>query len=259
MALRCCQALFLRFDDVEWSYRKLTAEEQAATTQWWKKVPHMAEGGAPLSERWSSELGCIVTFAEERLRLCRACNDACIRLMPVPESYVAGTLSKIKNAGDVLSRSLHKALNRDQVDPWAALAAEGLEGLEPGDPGGGGVGGKKLDKLALMEVLNGLEKASLVWERKSAAEGDKKKKDAERHAEQAVKARAVIEAVKGRFPGLGQTQLEQDKMSNNRDVGSAVLEAYSRILESRASQAALTRRPTRPLSLSLSLPPPPPP
>ena len=51
----------------------------------------------------------------------------------------------------------------------------------------------------------------------------------------AQKPRAVIEAVKEKLPGLGQTQLEQEKMANNRDVGSAVLEAFSRVLESRAS------------------------
>ena len=59
-------------------------------------------------------------------------------------------------------------------------------------------------------MLNTLEKAGLVWQRKAAEEH--KPKDIERHNEQAVKARSVIEAVKERFPGLGQTQLEQEKM-----------------------------------------------
>ena len=49
-----------------------------------------------------------------------------------------------------------------------------------------------------------------MWQRKAAEEH--KPKDIERHNEQAVKARSVIEAVKERFPGLGQTQLEQEEM-----------------------------------------------
>ena len=37
------------------------------------------------------------------------------------------------------------------------------------------------------------------------------------------------------FPGLGQTPLETAKLAYNRDVGAAVLEAYSRVLESRVA------------------------
>ena len=38
-----------------------------------------------------------------------------------------------------------------------------------------------------------------------------------------------------RCTDLTQSELEQAKMAHNRDVGSAVLEAYSRVLESRVS------------------------
>ena len=108
------QALFLRFQDVEWEYRKLTAEEQtgAQSGQWWKKVAAMPKG-KQLSEGWVRELGCIVAFAGEQLKLCRAVNDACLERMPVPEAYVAALP---KNAGDVLSKSMHKALNKDGSD-----------------------------------------------------------------------------------------------------------------------------------------------
>ena len=37
------------------------------------------------------------------------------------------------------------------------------------------------------------------------------------------------------MPGLGQTPLESAKLAANRDVGTAVLEAYSRVLESRVA------------------------
>ena len=37
------------------------------------------------------------------------------------------------------------------------------------------------------------------------------------------------------MPGLGQTPLETSKLASNRDVGSAVLEAFSRVLESRVA------------------------
>ena len=37
------------------------------------------------------------------------------------------------------------------------------------------------------------------------------------------------------LPGLGQTPLETSKLASNRDVGSSVLEALSRVLESRVA------------------------
>ena len=40
------------------------------------------------------------------------------------------------------------------------------------------------------------------------------------------------------MPGLGQTPLETSKLASNRDVGLAVLEALSRVLESRVALMA---------------------
>ena len=50
------QALFTRFVDLPWEYRKLTAEEQTTTAdgKWWKKVPKMTKGSLPASGRASS-------------------------------------------------------------------------------------------------------------------------------------------------------------------------------------------------------------
>ena len=52
---------------MEWEYRKLTAEEQAKTAQWWKKVPS-EKSLAQLSDRWGRQLGCIVSFGAEQLK-----------------------------------------------------------------------------------------------------------------------------------------------------------------------------------------------
>ena len=40
------------------------------------------------------------------------------------------------------------------------------------------------------------------------------------------------------MPGLGQTPLETSKLASSRDVGLAVLEALSRVLESRVALMA---------------------
>jgi len=48
----------------------------------------------------------------------------------------------------------------------------------------------------------------------------------------------VIATIREARPGLGQTQLETSKLASNRDVGLAVLEALSRVLESRVALMA---------------------
>lgn len=81
------------------------------------------------------------------------------------------------------------------------------------------------DKNALLEALGAIEKAVIIWERKS--DGHK-----------AASARTMIAAVRSALPDLGQTPLETAKLASNRDVGSAVLEALSRVLESRVATMA---------------------
>ena len=84
----------------------------------------MPQGRERLSERWAAELRCIVSWCSQQLRLCRAVNDASIARMALPDAYVA---SLPKKAGDVLSKSLYKALHKDKVDPRPVLAEEGLD------------------------------------------------------------------------------------------------------------------------------------
>jgi len=206
------QALFVRFVDATWIYRKPTAEEQAASgdAKWWRKVPAMPEG-TELSQRWISELGCVVVWATGQLRTCRDINDASIERMTVPEAYI----TKLpKNARDVISDSMRRLLSKDkEFDAMAVLRTEGVV-VE--------------DKLQLMEAINNLEKAAMVWERK--AEKGHNKKDIV-----ATNCKKLIGAVKRECAELVQSELEQAKMQANRDVGSAVLEAYSRVLESRVA------------------------
>ena len=207
------QALFARFSDADWKYRKLTPDEQAsagASGKWWKKVPHLPDG-KELPARWVSELTCLVVWAHQQLRVCRDVQDAAIERMPVPDSF---TEKLPKNARDVCKDSLRKAISKDQEPNVAAvLKKEGLS-LD--------------DKLGVMELVNNLEKAALIWAHK--AEGGKSKKDT--LSEHALR---FVRAVKHECTSLVQSELEQAKLQHNRDVGAAVLEAYSRVLESRCT------------------------
>nr|AFK43206.1 unknown [Lotus japonicus] len=59
------------------------------------------------------------------------------------------------------------------------------------------------------------------------ADGDKRELLAER-------AENILLSLKQRFPGLTQTTLDTSKIQCNKDVGKAILEGYSRVLESMA-------------------------
>ena len=230
------QALYARFLDVQWEYVKPKAPSAGSSAppgQWWKKVAKMKGGvGATLSDHWVKELSCIVSWAFESLSICRKVNDACIGRMETPEAFLEALPKHAKQLA--MGDAMRKALEKGEKAQSELYSLDGVfailqkDGIEPSD------------KLNLREVLSTLEKAALVWERKE-------KDDEEghhhhllpvghshhHHAEKAANARQVIKAVRQAQPGLGQTQLETAKLANNRDVGAAVLEAYSRVLESR--------------------------
>ncbi|PQQ02039.1 rop guanine nucleotide exchange factor 3 [Prunus yedoensis var. nudiflora] len=50
----------------------------------------------------------------------------------------------------------------------------------------------------------------------------------------AERAECLLFCLKQRYPELSQTSLDTCKIEYNRDVGQAVLESYSRVLESLA-------------------------
>ncbi|PWA40307.1 PRONE domain-containing protein [Artemisia annua] len=49
------------------------------------------------------------------------------------------------------------------------------------------------------------------------------------------RAETILLLIKQRFPGLPQSLLDINKIESNKDVGHAVLESYSRVLESLAN------------------------
>jgi hypothetical protein len=234
--LRACdeqqQALYGRFVDVEWEYAKPTppaasggeagvaagcAAGGAAELKWWKKVAAMRESGARLSAQWANELASMVAWAAANVEMCRRVNDESLAFMPVPESYIESLPKHAKSLP--LGEHLRRVLERTSSPPSELGYVEGVFALLAKD------GVADDDKLALSQLLSALERAALVWERKAERRPGGNAK--------AANARKVIAAVRARQPGLGQTSLERAKLADNRDVGSAVLEAYSRVLESR--------------------------
>ena len=83
-------ALFPRFADVEWVYRKPAAPSGADPGKWWRKVAAMPDG-KKLSSRWAAELSCMVAWAAEQLEMCREVNDASLKYETLYETFFVAT------------------------------------------------------------------------------------------------------------------------------------------------------------------------
>ncbi|XP_015691832.2 rop guanine nucleotide exchange factor 2 [Oryza brachyantha] len=104
-----------------------------------------------------------------------------------------------------------------------------------------------LDRLEIssehdaLEVADRVEAAMHVWRRK-ASQGHSRSPwsavkdlmESDKNVMLASRAGDVLLCLKQRFPGLSQTTLDASKIQYNKDVGQAILESYSRVLESLA-------------------------
>ncbi|KAI4963513.1 hypothetical protein ZWY2020_013965 [Hordeum vulgare] len=98
-----------------------------------------------------------------------------------------------------------------------------------------------------VEIANRVEAAIYVWRRRGAAAKSVGTKsswgmvkdmimDTEKRGDLlADRAEGLLISLKQRFPGLTQTSLDMSKIQYNKDVGKSILEGYSRVLESLAS------------------------
>ena len=172
-------------------------------------------------------------------RLCAVCvlgidvNDACLKAMPTPPAFVEGLPKKAK---DLIDAGTRRAL-KDGAPP-----AEVIREIEDS-------GTDLSDTHTLLRTLNQLEQVEQLWHRKAAsstwpavpglfrfagADDERGVRKQQRSAEAARATGRLVDALKVGAPGLAQTELEKAKISQNRDVGLAGLEALSRVLESRA-------------------------
>ncbi|XP_062226413.1 rop guanine nucleotide exchange factor 3-like isoform X2 [Phragmites australis] len=92
-----------------------------------------------------------------------------------------------------------------------------------------------------LEAADRVEAAMHVWRRKASQSHSrspwsavKDLMESDKNVMLASRAEDVLLCLKQRFPGLSQTTLDASKIQYNKDVGQAILESYSRVLESLA-------------------------
>ncbi|KAF3450739.1 hypothetical protein FNV43_RR06828 [Rhamnella rubrinervis] len=184
--------------------------------KWWLPTAKVPAGG--LSESARKFLQYQKDCVNQVLKAAMAINAQTLSEMEIPENYIE---SLPKNGRASLGDSIYRSITVEFFDPDQFLSTMDLS-----------------SEHKILDLKNRIEASIVIWKRKmnqkdsksawgSAVSLEKRELFEER-------AETILLILKQRFPGIPQSSLDISKIQYNRDVGQAVLESYSRILESLA-------------------------
>ncbi|KAL9228922.1 hypothetical protein vseg_004450 [Gypsophila vaccaria] len=199
------------------SFRKVVSRKDE---KWWLPVPCIPSGG--VSEKARKHLRHQRDCASQIHKAAMAINSNILNEMEVPESYVAGLP---KTGKTCLGDTLYKYMNNAEVfSPDQLLDTLNIT-----------------SEHEALELADRVEASLYTWKRKAGIAPSRSwnvmkdlKYEADRNDKNYVladRAETLLFTLKHRFPGLSQTTLDTCKIQYNRDVGQAILESYSRVLE----------------------------
>ncbi|PSS20867.1 Rho guanine nucleotide exchange factor like [Actinidia chinensis var. chinensis] len=208
-------------DQNEFWYVSRDADESEQGSQrddkWWLptvKVP--PEGLSDVSRK-------CMQFQKESvnqvLKASMAINAQILSEIEIPENYIE---SLPKNGRSSLGDSIYKSITVEFFNPEDFLSNMDMS-----------------TEHKVLDLKNRIEASIVIWKRKmhhkdgksswgSAVSLEKRELFEER-------AETILLLLKQRFPGIPQSALDISKIQYNRDVGYAILESYSRVLESLAN------------------------
>ncbi|KAL9687872.1 hypothetical protein QQ045_032280 [Rhodiola kirilowii] len=190
--------------------------------KWWLPVPRVPKYGLPIDSKMQlhRKRECAIQIFKAAMLI----NTDAISDMEVPDSYLE-TLPKTGKA--CLGDRFYKLIASDN---FSIESVFGCLDLSADD--------------IVSELVNRLEAAINLWHTKSqsnlvqatqystpkssSAEADRRRELFSARAEE------LLFTLKHQFPHLPQTTLEITKIQCNKDAGKAILESYSRVLESLA-------------------------
>ncbi|KAE8687863.1 Rho guanine nucleotide exchange factor 8 [Hibiscus syriacus] len=184
--------------------------------KWWHPVVKVPPYGLlETSRRWlQSEKEAV----NQVLKAAMAINAAVLSEIEIPESYID---SLPKNGRASLGDSIYKSITVEYFDPSQFLSTMDLS-----------------TEHRVLDLKDRIEASMIVWKRKmhhkdgrsswgSAISLEKRELFEER-------VEMILGLLKHRYPGLPQSALDISKIQENKDVGHAILESYSRVIESLA-------------------------
>ncbi|KAK8602238.1 hypothetical protein V6N12_052052 [Hibiscus sabdariffa] len=191
-------------------------ESSQREDKWWHPIVKVPENG--LSEPQRRWLQTQKESVNQVLKAAMNINAEVLSEIAIPDSYID---SLPKNGRDSLGDSIYKSITVEYFDPIQFLSAMDFS-----------------TEHKVLDLKNRIEASIVIWKRKMVQKDGKpswgtgvsvgKRELFEERAE------TVLLILKQHFPGLPQSSLDISKIQENRDVGLAILESYSRVLESLA-------------------------
>ncbi|XP_066367172.1 rho guanine nucleotide exchange factor 8-like [Miscanthus floridulus] len=226
-ALRKLDAMLLEYLDSfegkqEFWYVKKDADESGQGNmpreddKWWLPTVRVPPNG--LSDAYRKWLQNQKELVAQVLKAAMAINSNILMEMEVPESY---TESLPKKGKSTLGDSMYKLITDDYFDPEELLRSVDLS-----------------DEHNIVDLKNRVEASVVIWQKKLTHKDSKlswgHNVSHEKRGMFEGRAENVLLLIKHRFPGIAQSALDISKIQCNKDVGLAILESYSRTLESLA-------------------------
>ncbi|CAH8337178.1 unnamed protein product [Eruca vesicaria subsp. sativa] len=206
-------------DQSEFYYVKKDSPDSLETRndeKWWLpavKVP--PNGLSEMSRRFlQSQKECV----NQVLKAAMAINAQVLSEMEIPESYLE---SLPKNGRASLGDVIYKMITVEMFDADQFLIEMDLS-----------------SEHKILDLKNKIEASIVIWKRKMVQKDTKSPwgsaVSTEKREQFEERAETILLLLKQGFPGISQSSLDISKIQCNRDVGLAILEGYSRVLESLA-------------------------
>ncbi|KAF8025591.1 hypothetical protein BT93_F2432 [Corymbia citriodora subsp. variegata] len=192
------------------------SEKTMTDDKWWLptvKVP--PEGLSEATQKW---LQSQKDSVNQVLKAAMAINAQVLSEMEIPDSYIE---SLPKNGRVSLGDSIYRSITVEFFDPEQFLSAMDLT-----------------SEHKILDLKNRIEASIVIWKRKMTHKDGKSSWGSAVSLEKRElfeeRAETILLLIKQRFPGLPQSALDISKIQYNGDVGQAILESYSRVIESLA-------------------------
>ncbi|CAH8258848.1 unnamed protein product [Arabidopsis lyrata] len=186
--------------------------------KWW--IPTVKVPPDGLSEASRRFLQYQKDCVNQVLKAAMAINAQVLFEMEIPESYID---SLPKNGRASLGDQMYKNITVDFFDPDQFLSSMDMS-----------------SEHKIVDLKNRIEASIIIWKRKMVYKDSKSSApwasgvSLEKREVFEERAETILLILKQRYPGISQSALDISKIQFNKDVGQAVLESYSRILESLA-------------------------
>ncbi|KAJ9167826.1 hypothetical protein P3X46_019419 [Hevea brasiliensis] len=184
--------------------------------KWW--IPTVKVPPQGLSERTRRWLQFQKDSVNQVLKAAMAINAQVLSEMEVPDNYIE---SLPKNGRASLGDSIYKSITVEFFDPEQFLSTMDLS-----------------TEHKVLDLKNRIEASIVIWKRKMHQKDGKSSWSSgvslEKREQFEERAETILIILKQRFPGIPQSVLDISKIQYNKDIGQAILESYSRIIESLA-------------------------